>query len=246
MSFFKEFKEDQFDSERYERDEFKSKYFTHICLQLKKLITSPDYDQPLDHLLLCLVDLLVLFKKIRKAKRLLLRFYECHPNNLNAVIYMLKFNELYLKDEDVFRTFYNRLIQLDPSHRCLIDYLDHICSVVESLQILLCFVDYAANKDDANAWQLIHTKLAAIESGSPQETAIKEFYGNIFESYWPTYQFTNLSIKINPENCELLFHKALVFNFFQPLRSSKFVAQVKLVLTIIQSDKVELLNQLRF
>ena len=212
-------------------------------MQLKKLTTSPDYDQPLDHLLLCLVDLLILFKKFGKAKRLLFKFYERHPTNPNAVVYILKFNELHLREPDVFRTFYNKLVQLDPGHRCLIDYLDHLCLPVESLKILLCFVDYTTNKDDRTAWKLIHTKLATIEARSSEETAIKDFYTTVFASYWPTYQFTNLSIKINRENCDFLFHKAHAFHYFQPKLCVKFVSQVKLLLTITKSDKLEHLNQ---
>ena len=178
---------------------------------------------------------------------MLFKYYERHPDNLNAVLYILKFNELYLKDPDVFRSFYNRLVELDPGHPYLIRYLDHICLPVESLKILLLFVDYTANKDNRNAWRLIYTKLGEIERRSSEETVIRNFYATVFASYWPTYQFTNVSVKINPEACDFLFHKAYVFNYFQPRQSEKFVSQVKLVLTITESaDKLKLLSRFRF
>lgn len=207
------------------------------------MLTNPEYDQPLDHLLLCYVDLLVLFKKFEKAKRLLLRHYERHPDDLNAIVYILKFNRLYIKDLELFRTFYNRLLELDPSHRCLIEYMDYLCVPLECLKILLSFVDYTANKDDQQAWKLIHAMLLTIEP--LDAVAIREFYqASGFASYWPAYQFTNVSIRVNPENCDFLFHKAHVFNYFQPKLSEKFVSQVKLMLTITKSDKLQILNLL--
>ena len=246
IDFFNQFREDRFDAAAYEQDEFKSKGFTHICLQLRKLVTSSDYDQPLDQLLLCLVDLLILFGKSVKAKELLFDYCERQPNNLNALLYVLKFNELYLKDPNVFERFYSKLVRLDPGHRSLIEYLDQLCLPVGGLIILLGFVDHTANKDDRNAWRLIYTKLGAIETRSSEETAIRAFYTTVFASYWPVYQFTNVSVQIKPDDCDFLFHKAHVFNYFQPRLSKNFVAQVKLVLAIAKSDKLELLNRFKF
>lgn len=246
VNFFKEFKEDQFDSKRCELDEFKSKDFTRLCLQLKKLTTSSEYDQPLDQLLLCLADLLILFGKFEKANELLFDYYERHPDNLNAVLYILRFNELHLKNPEMFQMFFNRLVRLDPGHHRLIDYLGHLCLPVGGLIILLGYVDYTANQNDRTAWKHIYTKLVAIKGCATQETAIKEFYETVFASYWPVYQFMNVSIKLSPENCDFLFHKAYVFNYFQPKLSKKFVSQVKLLLTITKSDKLEILDRFEF
>lgn len=228
-----------------EQDEIKSKHFAHLCLQLDKLVAGSD--QPLDHLVLCYTDLLVMFKRFEEAKALLFSHYERHPNDPNAIVYILKFNELHLKDAELFRTFYNRLLDLDRGHRCLIDYLDYLCVPVEILKVLLSFVDYNANKDDLAAWRQIYTRLVSIERSSPKAAAIREFYhASGFASYWPTYQFINVSLRINAENCDFLFHKAFVFNYFQAELSTNFAAQVKLILTITKCDKLELIEKFEF
>lgn len=194
-------------------------------------------------MLLCYIDLLVLFKKFKKAKKHLFNYHKHYPNDLNAIIYILKLNELYIRDKNLFREFYNKLIVLDASNKHLIDYISHICLTVESLKILLCFVDYTINKDDLKAWRLIYDRLIKIETETEDEKEIKEFYENLFASYWPKYHFTSVSVKINPENCDFIFHKAFTFNYFQPKYSTKFVSQIKLILTLAKSDKVHILNK---
>lgn len=245
-SFFKQFREGGLDYERYKRDEFKSKDFVHICIQLQNLTigSESDEDYPLDYMLLCLIDLFILFRKFRKAKEVLIKYHEQYPSNLNAIIYMLRFNELYLLDAELFIEYYNKLIKLDPSNDKLMHYIDCIKLPLESLKTLLSYVDYVHNKDNKKAWRLIYNRLKQLKP--PEKNMIKQFYDRLYASYWPSYQFRTVSIKINRENCDFIFYKAFVFNYFQPEESVKFVLQILVILTVARSDWVDVLNKLKF
>ena len=188
--------------------------------------------------------MLVLFEDYEKAKELLIKYHKHYSTNQNAIIYMLKFNELYLNDLTIFKDYYNKLIILDPSNQYLLYYLDHLTLSVESLKILLHYVDFTMNKEDGHAWRLIYERLRKLKKKSPEEKEIKLYYNSVFASYWPTFHFKTVSVKINEENCDLIFHKAFIFYYFQPIISAKFVTQIRFILMLAKNTNADILNKL--
>lgn len=188
--------------------------------------------------------MLVLAERFDEAKENLLMYHEQFPTNLNAVIYILKFNELYIKDDELFKKFYDILLELDQSNSLVIFYLNKVDLTMKRLKVLMNYIDFTKNKEDHHAWKALYENLISLEKDSNEEKDVKAYYQSLFASYWPTYHFHTLTVKINKETCDFIFHKAFTFHYFQSNESFLFLSKILTILSFAKSDKFALLKGL--
>lgn len=179
---------------------------------------------PCDWYFLCLINMLVHYRKLEDAQDALQAYVEKHPFNINALFYLRKFNQLFLHSKSVDEQCTKNLISLDPGHPKILNWIDDLPDPVERVRVLLNFVDFIHNQHNHKAWRTLFALMNEMWPDKNQKKIICLAYEKYFSSYWPSYHFVLDSEPVKTAKC--LYYKAKCALLLRPTKLMSFTEQV--------------------